>query len=1760
MSQTIDNKVVSMSFENKDFESNVATTLNTLEKLKQKLNFSDASKGFSNITSAAKDVDLTSIDESVSTTNKAFLALEVAAINVMSNIVTKAISTGASLAKSLALDGIVDGFKEYELKLDSVQTILANTQSKGTTMQNVTDALQDLNTYADKTIYNFGQMTRNIGTFTAAGVDLDTSVSSIKGIANLAAVSGSNATQASTAMYQLSQALATGKVSLMDWNSVVNAGMGGELFQNALKRTARNLGEPVDEAIEKYGSFRDSLTQGEWLTTEVLTETLSQLAGAYSEKDLIAKGYTKSEAKEIMKLADTAVDAATKVKTFSQLVDTTKEAIGSGWAESWEIVIGNFEEAKELFTGISETINDAIEKSADYRNEVLSGWKELGGRDDLIQSLKNAFEGLMSVVTPIKEAFQDIFPPITTQNLLDFTSGLKDLTSKMKLSKDSSEKLKTTFKGLFSILDIGKQAITAVLKPLYEFATGGTIGSIGNAILTVTAGFGKFFIKLNEGIKTGKKFSSVTDLISSALDGVAGAVSFVTSIVSGMKDVFSGISDIATSAISAIGNAITSVLDWLREHISASDIFAGLAGGALISLSSDISDLIGPIAKSLEGMFDKSIKGAAYSSKTLASGIKEVMGGITEALDGLTRGVNIASVLAIGGAILMISSAVETLASIDVDSAVSALAGVVTLMTALGLTFTALNVATKSLGQSTALTMELLAIAAATKILASAVEQLSSLSVTELITGLVGLAVTLKLLAKAVNSISKVTTSTLKTSASLVVLAAAVKILAGAIADISTLDAVGVIGALITIGLVLAEMVVVTKALSKIDKGSLKNAATVVLLGHSLNEIADAIGELSGFEWSELQNAVLAIGLVLGELVATIAIMNNVAGKGGIASAATILIAVHSLDEIAEALIALSGLSMDQVKVALVALGGALTEVGVVAGVLGKLAGMSGLLGAASLVVAVQGLEKLANALVELSAIGSMEGVAVSLTALGGALLIVGGMSAALGKLAPIAAIVGAGAIFVAVQGLEDLAKALQKFGSMSWDEVITGLTSMTLALGAVGAGTFLNTLSLLGSISISVVAESLGTLADSVQKWAGVTLPEGLGAQLTALAAGLLPFTADIFAAGTIALLAEPLGALADAVVKWSGITLPEGLGLQLTSLALGISAFTLGGLGAVTLIAVATGLNLLADAIIKFQSVDLSPIASAFSSIGDTIVDLGSGALDSFNTSFESTGQLVSSVTTDISIDVEAMMTSFVNSIQSRIGQIKADMQNIMNGIWNSITSAATNIISAITTIMSNFTAAITNTYNNAVTAMQNVLTGVKGAISNASEAIVGAIKSVMESFSNAISGAKSAASAAMDEVTGAIKSAANVTSELYQIGVNMVQGLINGIKSLGASASSALSSIVNSAVSNAKAALGIASPSKVMKEVGEYTVEGFVEGLDEGMPEVKKSLENVAKFVSDVRSNLNNSMETAGAMFANALAVKENRSFTINGELSLSTDIDTSDAEETIETEASSLTTTLDTTMSTAMSDTMTNLNDTASDGMDAVSTTIQNAMAKIAKSMYRSGKEIVQGLISGIDSMITAVRAKSTELAQNIVDGVKLTLEIKSPSKVMKEVGEYTTEGFIKGIDDNLQTINRAGQTFANTFINSVSQLKDRYSLEELVSGVNDTTSNIVSALSDDMNMSPTIRPVLDLSDVQSKAKSLDTMFSRRIAVSANSDFTAQSAATGSDNMQNTQSGNSYQFVQNNYSPKALSRVEIYRRTKNQFAAMKGLIEA
>ena len=396
-SKEVDERVVEMRFDNAQFEKNVQTSMSTLDKLKAKLNFNGVSKGLEDIGNATKKLEFSGVASGIEAVQAKLSAMEVIGVTALANITNSAVNAGKRIASAITIDPVRDGFNEYETQMNAVQTILANTQKEGTNVKQVNAALDQLNTYADKTIYNFTEMTRNIGTFTAAGVKLNASVSAIQGIANLAAVSGSTSQQASTAMYQLSQALASGTVKLMDWNSVVNAGMGGQVFQDALIRTSEKLGTGAKAYIDAAGSFRESLSKG-WLTTDVLTETLDMFSTAADTEEeyaaaiqkFVNEGYSEEQAVDMANMAKTAGEAATKVKTFTQLINTLKEALGSGWTTTWRLIIGDFEEAKELWTKVSDVLSKLINNASEARNKLVEGVMSFNPFTNMLNKLENS--------------------------------------------------------------------------------------------------------------------------------------------------------------------------------------------------------------------------------------------------------------------------------------------------------------------------------------------------------------------------------------------------------------------------------------------------------------------------------------------------------------------------------------------------------------------------------------------------------------------------------------------------------------------------------------------------------------------------------------------------------------------------------------------------------------------------------------------------------------------------------------------------------------------------------------------------------------------------------------------------------------------------------------------------------------------------------------------------------------------------------------------------------------------------------------------------------------------------------------------------------------------------------------------------------------------------------------------------------------------------------------------------------------------------
>ena len=423
MSSVIDERVVQMSFDNDQFEKGVSQTINSLNKLDKTLVETTDGEYFTNMEDGIRRVEQ-AFSKSGMVINGILLSIG----QTINQYITKGISALTS--------GIRGGLQEYETQMGATQTILANVKDEGKGIADVTAALDELNVYADKTIYNFTEMTRNIGMFTAAGANLDTSVATIKGLANAAALVGANATTAARAWYQVSQAMAAGTFKLMDWRSLEISNIAGEGFKSVLTEVARKDGVAIDSLIKKYGSLRDTLKEG-WLTADRFAEAMKILSGDLTEEQIKALGYTDEQAKLLHELAQEATYAAIKVKTFSQLMETTAEAIGSGWAVTFRTIIGDFEKAREFYTRISVTINDIIDKISDYRNHLLDliwNWK-LSGDFSPYDNFKRTLDNLLAIfstfVGAIRAGFDNIF------KWDDMNSTLGKLTNFFKRVTDS---------------------------------------------------------------------------------------------------------------------------------------------------------------------------------------------------------------------------------------------------------------------------------------------------------------------------------------------------------------------------------------------------------------------------------------------------------------------------------------------------------------------------------------------------------------------------------------------------------------------------------------------------------------------------------------------------------------------------------------------------------------------------------------------------------------------------------------------------------------------------------------------------------------------------------------------------------------------------------------------------------------------------------------------------------------------------------------------------------------------------------------------------------------------------------------------------------------------------------------------------------------------------------------------------------------------------------------------------------------------------
>ena len=1187
MSKEVDERVVEMRFNNALFESKVQQTMRSLAALNEKLMFKGAEKGFEKVSDSSEKVKFNALLNALDNLSQKFSAVEVIGVTALMRITNQAVDAGERLVKALSLDPIISGFQEYETQINAVQTILANTSSKGTTLDQVNAALDELNHYADLTIYNFTEMTRNIGTFTAAGVDLNTSVSAIKGIANLAAVSGSTSQQASTAMYQLSQALASGTVKLQDWNSVVNAGMGGQVFQDALKETARVHGIAIDSMIKKEGSFRETLSKG-WLTSSILTETLQKFTGDLNEETLKSIGYTDEQIKKIMEMGKTANDAATKVKTFSQLKDTLTEALQSGWTQTWQTIIGDFEEAKELFTRFSDVFSDLINKSSEARNTVLAGglntgWQQLSTAlgdsadfysqmlekvmlangsisqkqiDDAGSFVKALQQGGVSaeqLQNGLKESYKQLsvlgalsddalkakkLDPAQVRSLAKSFEEVNqkvadgsldlDIYSKKIGELSGREHLIESIWNVFEALEKVVEPVARAWQKIFSPITADQIYNIAKSIDEFTA---KLSISDETADKIERTFSGIFAVLNVwknmllTVSKVLGEVfNAVSPLAGGFLSITASLSDCLVEMANAVNNSKTFKTTLDGIHWIIGKVSEGMQTFA--GVLTDVSNNVSVVfdpLKTLGEWFENFISFITPKLKWLADKIGEIFEELGSGASGAFGNLNGNALWGFANAGMIAGLIAGIKGFLEAFKDIGS-----TVKDTIGGVAELLNklgeAVTAWKNNKNAETLKTISTAVA--ILAGSLVVLSMVKPERLAasTGaMIALFAELLVALAIYDEIAKKTKKVGKGTSSMVVMAAGVLILTSALKKISEIETEKLLTSVIALGAVMAELVAAQVAISKWAKDGAKHAMSMLAMAAAVRVLAEAVEQLADLGWDGIEKGLIAVAGLLAEVAA----FSGLSNFGGLTAgkAVGILILAAALSVLEKSVSAFSKMPVDELQ----------NGIGVLGAILGEIAVFSMLSNpaehvlstATALTILSGGLLILSNALANLGGM-TLGQIGVALAAMAGGLIEMGvALTLVKGSLG------SATSFLIMSVVLNALVSPLKSLGEMSLEEIGHGLLAVGGALGifAIAVGT----MSLAGPIVIAVSA-ALSLLAGSFALLLGTMaavslMPLRMEALVVAL--GTLGSAIGVFIAGVIAGLGTAAGSIAIAIAE---------------------------------------------------------------------------------------------------------------------------------------------------------------------------------------------------------------------------------------------------------------------------------------------------------------------------------------------------------------------------------------------------------------------------------------------------------------------------------------------------------------------------------------------------------------------------------------------------------------------------------------------------
>lgn len=1032
MSNEVDNQIVSMQFDNKQFESGVATSLGTIDKLKSSLSFSGAGQGLGEIDRAVKGFSLNPISAGIQGVNKAWLGMTTIAVTAIGTITNKAVDAGLRMGKALTLDPIKAGFQNYETKINAVQTILSNTADQGTKLKDVTSTLNDLNNYANLTVYNFSEMAKNIGTFTAAGVDLKTSTESIKGIANLAALSGSTSEQASSAMYQLSQAIAAGQVHLQDWNSVVNAGIGGAAFQKNLIQTAIatgsldksqvHLGKTMADTTINGVAFRQSLTPPpggtSWLTSKTLTTSLGTFTGDLSKAQLVAKGFAPEVAKAIAAQGEMARNAATQVKTFSQLFQALKEEVGSAYAKIFEALFGNINDAKKFLSPLHQTLENALTKPILAVADALASWRKAGGFNDILAIFKNLSIVVSNLLTPFKKLFAPLFPSTKAagKGLEGFTKTLATLTGWLvKITNPIGKfNIHLGFMGkLFKMVSSLVGAFFKALQPLVPVFNqlSKYVGGLFNQGMEMA---GNLIAGWIQGLDVAKLQKAVVDMANSIVVWIKDTLGIhspaATMIPIGLniiQGIVSGLAKGASYLISGLQKVFIGLgktVKYMSQNISWSDVLDSINTGLFLGVVLLFRNFVKAFGGTMNAFRELMDKGGGVLDQ-ITSNLKTMQQKVKSEI---IRNIAISVALLAGSALLL-----STIDAKKLGLAIGAIAGLMTSLVASMAIMThgsgkgSVKDSLKQMAVLNSLSKSLIAFSSAVLILTAAVAIMGQLDPKTIKKGLAGVAGVISIIVAATAILSKTGggATILATATAMLIMSAALTAFVGVMKLYEKLDWKTLIRGG---GAAAAVIVAVGLAMRAFGKGSLSGSVGMIAAAIALRIMAKALVELSALKWDNLKHATEVLAILLVVMGLTSKAFTPVAAASMFVMAAAIIVLAKSLE-------ILSNIPGGDLVKAIVGLAAALVVLAVTTAALSGLSGFITAFGLALLTV-------------------------------GGAIFLAGAGILAFATAMGILAVVGPAAFQAVSDGIDQLVDKLPEIGQALGEMVVSFFTGLVAA------------------------------------------------------------------------------------------------------------------------------------------------------------------------------------------------------------------------------------------------------------------------------------------------------------------------------------------------------------------------------------------------------------------------------------------------------------------------------------------------------------------------------------------------------------------------------------------------------------------------------------------------------------------------------------------------------------------------------------------